>query len=277
MAYIWNSDWHTLILCTLLIPSICALIALRRRWTSPERELAKILPSIHRGEVPIDDLLNFAGPFETLARNIHEILRDLRQQQAAVARLEMEIQQRIASKTDALQRTIGSLRLQASRDAVTGLFNRRMLDQILPELADRLRATGSHLTLLMIDLDYFKEVNDTLGHAAGDQLLIVVSQIIRSGIRDIDMAFRYGGDEFVILMPETDHNAGAALARAAWPRWWTPTPKRCIFRSRPRLSVGIACTMNLANSSAGHLLRHADEELYKIKSIRHPGGRRGAA
>jgi diguanylate cyclase (GGDEF)-like protein len=156
------------------------------------------------------------------------------------------------------------------------MFNRRMLDQILPELTDRTRAGGSQLTVLMIDLDYFKEVNDTLGHAAGDQLLIVVSQIIRSGIRDIDMAFRYGGDEFVILMPETDHNAGAALAQRLG-SLVDAHAKTLHLPFPPALSVGIACTMNLANSSAGHLLRHADEELYKLKSIRHPGGRRGAA
>jgi diguanylate cyclase (GGDEF)-like protein len=270
------SNWYQLILCALLCPSIYALLAIRRRWTAPERELITILPSIHRGEVPIDDLLNIQGPFQPLAQSIHGILRDLRQQQAAVARLEMEIQQRISNKTDALQRTIGSLRLQASKDAVTGLYNRRMLDQILPEVADRVRAAGSYLTLLMIDLDYFKSVNDTLGHAAGDQLLIVISQIIRSGIRDVDMAFRYGGDEFVILMPEIDHSGASTLAQHL-SDLVSGHAKTLHLPHPPALSVGIACTKDLENSSATNLLRHADEELYKIKSVRHAYDRRGAA
>lgn len=270
------NDVYHLILCALLVPCVLALFSMRRRWSTPERELIKILPDIHQGKVPIDDLLKVEGPFAPLARNIHEILRDLRLQQASVARLELEIQQRIANKTDALQRTIGSLRLQASRDAVTGLFNRRMLDQVLPELTDKTRAAGSYLTLLMIDMDYFKEVNDTLGHAAGDQLLIIVSQIIRSGIREIDMAFRYGGDEFVIVLPEQDAAAGGALAERL-SQLVSAHAKTLHLRFPPALSIGIACTKDLANSSANNLLQHADAELYKIKSARHPLGRRGAA
>lgn len=276
MTFILAQHWYQLILCALLVPAVYGLLWLHKRWTRAERELSRLLPFIHDGSVPIDELLKIEGRFKNLALSMHDILRDLRQQKSAVMRLEMEVHQRVANKTDALQRTIGSLRLQASKDAVTGLYNRRMLDQILPELADRTRATGSHLTLLMIDLDYFKDVNDTLGHAAGDQLLITVSQIIRSGIRDNDMAFRYGGDEFVVLMPEADLAQGKALAERL-STLVSIYAKTLHLPIPPGLSIGVACTLDLENSSAAHLLRHADEELYKIKEARPIPSRRGAA
>src|SRR5690606_14641280 len=132
-----------------------------------------------------------------VAALLAEILHDLRQQKTAVAELHAETRQRVAQRTDALERQLGSLRQQASRDKLTGLYNRRMLDQCLNQLVDECRAGRRALCLLMMDADYFKQLNDTLGHAAGDDLLRSIGQIIRSALREQDLAFRYGGDEFI--------------------------------------------------------------------------------
>ena len=94
---------------------------------------------------------------------------------------------------------------------MTGLYNRRLLDQHLPPIIDRCRNTQTHLSLLMIDVDHFKKLNDTLGHAAGDEMLRDIAQIIRSTIRENDSAFRYGGDEFVVVLEGFDAEAGQAL------------------------------------------------------------------
>lgn len=267
---------HLLVVVAGLCASAYVILMQHRQWNKPVREMATLLPLARAGEAPIDDLLKIRGPLEELAQNVHCILRDLRQQQSMVARLELEIHQRVAKKTDSLQRTIGSLRNQATRDAITGLFNRRMLDSVLPEFVDRTRAGGSFLSLLMIDIDYFKEVNDTLGHAAGDQLLITVAQIIRSGIRDNDLAFRYGGDEFVLILPELNRPQSLAMAHRL-ASMVDEYGKTLHLDYPPALSIGLACSDDLPSSTADQLLRHADAELYKIKMAHHPGHHRGAA
>jgi diguanylate cyclase (GGDEF)-like protein len=264
---------HLLMVTTALSASAFIIIHQYRIWIRPLRQLLELLPLIRQGEAPIEELTGVGGALRPLVAEVQEVLRELRQQKSAVARLELEIQQRVANRTDALQRTIGSLRAQASRDALTGLYNRRMFEQHLPQLVDRTRAEGSYLSLLMIDLDYFKEVNDTLGHAAGDRLLATIGQIIRSGIRDTDLAFRYGGDEFVVVLPETDREHAEGLAQRL-NSLVEGYAKTLHLQNLPRLSVGIAFTLDLENPSTENLLHAADQQLYEIKSIRHGGRKR---
>jgi two-component system cell cycle response regulator len=94
--------------------------------------------------------------------------------------------------------------LLANTDAVTGLFNRRYLDTHLGEIVTRSRAGGLPLVVLMLDIDAFKPVNDRFGHAAGDRALQAVAARLSSSVRGSDMVVRYGGDELVVVMPDTD-------------------------------------------------------------------------
>ena len=147
-----------------------------------------------------------------MAAICQELLRDRRHEQLRVRQLELEIRQRVASRTEALERTIGSLRNQASRDGLTGLMNRRALDTYLPDAIDRCQRAAIGLCVLMLDIDDFKPLNDTLGHAAGDDVLRSLAQIIRSTIPETDAAFRCGGDEFVVVLEDHSPAAGAAVA-----------------------------------------------------------------
>src|SRR5207244_8958378 len=149
------------------------------------------------------------GPAE-LVPLFQDLLRDVRVQKAEVAALEAEMRRRLANRTDALERTIESLRHQATRDALTGLFNRRFLDSFLPQAVQKCLGSKTELCLLMIDVDHFKKLNDTLGHPAGDALLKSIGQIIRSTARGEDVAFRFGGDEFSIVMLGSGGTAGRA-------------------------------------------------------------------
>src|SRR2546423_15632585 len=92
--------------------------------------------------------------------HIQGMLRDLRRQRSHVSDLELEMQQRLVNRTDALERSIGALRHQATRDPLTGLYNRRMLDTTLSRLAEHCRSGGEPLALLMIDVDGFKAFNE---------------------------------------------------------------------------------------------------------------------
>jgi two-component system, cell cycle response regulator len=101
---------------------------------------------------------------------------------------------------DSLQQTVE----MAITDALTGLNNRRYLEQHLATLVDQAGSRGKALSLLIVDIDFFKSINDTHGHDAGDDVLREFAKRIRRNIRGIDLACRYGGEEFVVVMPETD-------------------------------------------------------------------------
>ncbi|MEV4344121.1 diguanylate cyclase [Actinoplanes sp. NPDC049596] len=97
-------------------------------------------------------------------------------------------------------------------DPLTGLWNYRYLRESLRREVERASRFGRMLTVLVLDLDHFKDVNDTYGHAAGDAVLAEFARRIRVGLREVDVAFRQGGEEFVVLLPETDAYGGAIVA-----------------------------------------------------------------
>jgi diguanylate cyclase (GGDEF)-like protein len=134
---------------------------------------------------------------ETLA------LRNVRVMEAE--RQLIKAQQDLESRTRELER-------QSQRDGLTGLFNRGYLEQVLGEEFKRSSANGWPLTLLFLDLDRFKAVNDLHGHAAGDRVLEAVADLIRRVTREADVVARYGGEEFVVVLPGIDLQGGAALA-----------------------------------------------------------------
>ena len=104
----------------------------------------------------------------------------------------------------------------AITDALTGLYNRRYMETHLAALTEQAAQRGKPLSVLILDIDYFKSINDSHGHDAGDDVLREFAVRIRKSIRNIDLACRYGGEEFVIVMPETDM-AVAGTGRRAHP------------------------------------------------------------
>jgi diguanylate cyclase (GGDEF)-like protein len=238
-----------------------------RTWTLPMRKLQTLLGQASRGEISIDELSEITGGPRAIVPQIQELLRELRNQHGVLAELEIEMRQRVASRTDALERTIGSLRQQATRDSLTGLFNRRFLEQYLQQCVQRHLKEAKDMCLLMIDVDNFKILNDTLGHAAGDDLLKAVGQLIRSAIRGEDVGFRCGGDEFVVLLPHSSTEAGRALADrltslvdALARTLKVPKP--------PRLSIGLATLKQCQRRTPDALLSDADRALYEMKRAR---------
>lgn len=236
-------------------------------WGRPLRDMHKLLAAIRAGEAPIEALASIGHGPRLLVPVATELLRELRQQRCDLATLHEEIRQRVAQRTDALERTIGTLRHQATRDALTGLFNRRFLDTYLPQVVRRCLEQKHDVTLVMADLDHFKSLNDTLGHAAGDELLRVVGQLIRSTVRGEDAPFRIGGDEFLIIMPASTVEHGRALSERL-SSLVDALGRTYKLANRPRLSFGVACLTDLADASPAGLMSRADQALYACKRAR---------
>ena len=159
-----------------------------------------------------------------------------------------------------------SLRERSTRDELTGLFNRRFLEEALDREIRRAVREHRPLGLMMIDLDHFKRVNDTFGHAAGDFVLRLVGDYLQSNVRAEDIACRYGGEEFVILMPkasaeDTERRAEALRAAIADVR---PVQGTSRF---PAISLSIGVASYPEHGSTGEaVLRAADAALYRAKA-----------
>jgi two-component system cell cycle response regulator len=153
----------------------------------------------------------------------------------------------------------------AITDALTGLFNRRYMESHLDTLVEQAAARGKPLTVLVLDIDHFKAVNDTYGHDAGDDVLREFAIRIRKSIRGIDLACRCGGEEFVVVMPETDMAVATMVAerlrrRIAGEPFLIQQGARAI---EVTISIGIAA-LGRHDSAAG-ILKRADQALYRAK------------
>lgn len=158
-----------------------------------------------------------------------------------------------------------SLRTQSIRDPLTGLYNRRYLEESLTRELARCDRVGKALSVLMIDLDHFKRFNDTHGHDGGDALLTHAGRLLQAHCRAEDIACRYGGEEFTMILPEVD--AERARARAEQIRGAVETLD--VYHRREKLgavtaSIGVA-TFPESSREAAELLRRADAALYNAK------------
>jgi diguanylate cyclase (GGDEF)-like protein len=161
----------------------------------------------------------------------------------------------------ALERQNEMLSERASTDGLTGLRNRRHFDETLASTLAFASRQGHPLSLVMIDVDHFKQLNDAFGHLAGDEVLRVVADSLRCGARSHDVVARYGGEEFAVILPGTDDVAAqavadrlrASIADLSWPR-------RAVT-----VSLGISTTF-LSATAAEQLIGEADQALYHSKT-----------
>jgi two-component system cell cycle response regulator len=175
------------------------------------------------------------------------------------------------AKQDRMRDTLRSGLEAAVTDPLTGLYNRRYAMSHLAGLAERAVETGRNLAVMVLDIDHFKRINDTHGHAAGDQVLIGVAEVLRRNLRAIDLVARIGGEEFLIAMPE----ASAEAARAAAERLRQKIATSDFGSTdagalKVTMSVGIA--LGTADQVVGgrsgieDLFQSADTALYRSKA-----------
>lgn len=165
-----------------------------------------------------------------------------------------------------LGETLDALRRLATRDELTGLLNRREYDRVLAEEEDRAERFGNSLALVVIDLDRFKSINDMHGHPAGDAVLREAGRRIGGVIRTVDRAARIGGEEFALILVQTDRMAALEVARRA-----IASISGEAIRVGPGHSIAVTASAGIAElptdaKEAGQLFSAADRALYAAKA-----------
>lgn len=149
-------------------------------------------------------------------------------------------------------------------DGLTGLYNRWYLQRQLPQEISRARRYGLHLSAILCDIDHFKKINDAHGHPVGDEILVAFSKLLTKAIRDADMAFRIGGEEFLLLLPNTSGNDAMILAdriRSEWEDELFLTPTSQTLKSTA--SFGVCELFDQCEMDA--FIAFADRALYRAK------------
>ncbi|MEK9776659.1 MAG: diguanylate cyclase, partial [Quisquiliibacterium sp.] len=197
-------------------------------------------------------------------RRVHCLLHDISEQVAMREQLVsagVELESRIQARTRALTQANDMLRDLARRDELTGLMNRLAGNELLQSEFAELRRSGHRYAVLLVDIDHFKRVNDTHGHAIGDEVLRQVAQVLLGDLRRSDFLARYGGEEFLAVLPGTDGTAAKRVAdklRAAVES--TPHP----VAGRVTISVGIAIA-SAEDRDERTSVDRADDMLYEAK------------
>ncbi|HEY3359642.1 MAG TPA: diguanylate cyclase [Polyangia bacterium] len=184
----------------------------------------------------------------------------------------LELQIRVSSMlrikvlTDQLARANAQLAELAVTDALTGLYNRRYLYQQIEREFARARRYQRPLACFVLDLDHFKHVNDTFGHQVGDRVLRIVGDVMKASLRNTDLASRFGGEEFVILAPETNAEASLIVAERIRTRIAAQTTAAGPEVPPVTVSIGVCTTAHPQAISHEELVRLADEALYRAKN-----------
>jgi diguanylate cyclase (GGDEF)-like protein len=157
----------------------------------------------------LERVTHLSDAYQTLARKRENDLGDRFNKQFR----QLEKLARISDRYQQMMRDLNlALNDASNRDVLTGLGNRRLLIERLREETERAQRSGQHYSLAMLDVDHFKLVNDTFGHEMGDQALIEIGTAVQIELREYDICGRWGGEEFLVLLPNTDANAALKVA-----------------------------------------------------------------
>ena len=229
-------------------PEICARIRRRKKY---QYTYIILLSAKDRKRDIIAGLSSGADDYMTKPVNYLEL------------RARLRTGRRIIDLEDKLLATQKQLRDLASRDSLTRLWNRAEILRFLDEEADRSRREKKSVGVIMIDIDFFKEINDRLGHDAGDQALLRVVHRVKRNVRSSDRVGRYGGDEIIVILPDCDaeriQKVAERLRRAVGGR-----PMKYDGRSQ-RATISVGCAAATETADPRTLIRRADAALLSAK------------
>ena len=228
-----------------------------RRMVGPLRSLSGTMARFADGDLgarsPVrrpDEIGELAGAYNLMADK-------LGQKHQEISELNAKLEERVQQRTK-------QLRELAARDPLTGLYNRRHFSEVLNRRFAEAKRYGHELACMMLDLDNFKSVNDRFGHQVGDELLILTGITITTELRTADVAARFGGDEFIILLPQTDTPPARVLGERIMNKLSAAVREQ--FPECPATaSVGVGCMVDVTTEDPDDLIRAADKALYEAK------------
>lgn len=233
------------------------------RWLKQNRETSSIpIIILSAMDTPEDMVSGFdAGADDYLNKPFHHL--------ELAARIEFclstrRLQGELEAKNVQLQRLLKKVRKLAITDSLTSLYNRRYFETVLEKEFRKVVRYEFPMALIMMDIDHFKQVNDRFGHPAGDAVLISISDILIKALRDVDVVARWGGEEFVALMPQTNKDQSLRVAERI-----RKAVQDCHFPEikddRVTISLGVVSSADTRMESTGEILSLADRTLYEAK------------
>jgi diguanylate cyclase (GGDEF)-like protein len=266
-----SADWlpaTALFTAVLFIVSFLNLRTLGRWFEGHVVEPLREMATLPHGDAPAgkgrDARSGVWHETAQIAERFHELLETLAESDARTRRMEREAQRQILQRERGFDLELRRAKDRARTDPLTGLRNRTFLEEQLEPIFDRHAGQVAELSAVMIDLDNFKVYNDTRGHQVGDALLRFVGALLRGAIRTEDHAVRYGGDEFLLLLPQTDSKQAAVIAERIV-RLFQQYALRLDRKEGVSMSAGVAATREHGCRSGHELVSRADASLYAAK------------
>ena len=204
---------------------------------------------------------------EMLQESLKGLLLEVRNVEASSAALERRLKN-ANEEVKSLQLKLKEAEQHATTDALTGLWNRRSFEDKLDHHMSKCQQTGGNLSLVMLDIDHFKTVNDTYGHLTGDDLLRIIAKTLKDYVKGKDIVCRYGGEEFVILLPDTPligavtvaENIRKHFSQMSWKQKSTGT-------SMGKVTLSAGVSMARSGETMETFVQRADVALYQSKKM----------
>ena len=229
----------------------------------PASAIAELLTDLDAGVLSSKEL---PDELQLVGRRIESLHSEIASASAKATHLENSLKHEVQKQTKAVSQQLHAVNRDADTDALTGLLNRRAFERSLPQVFETQRNAGASFAVMVIDVNHFKNFNDTHGHQAGDELLATIAQVIKANTRRGDEhAFRYGGDEFILLLPGT--NAGDAVALGERLHAMLKQQVRTLPATDPPVSIsaGVAEMQKHRPGDAAQLMKMADAAMYYTK------------
>lgn len=245
------------------------IAGLERRLAAADKTIAVLMERVERNTDAAGNLHALLENNYTLQQEISAHIREEKE----LKKFNTELETKVADRTRELDKANSKLKSQnrllkemSVRDGLTGLFNRRHLNTTLHTEYERARRYGTDLALLIMDLDFFKEVNDNHGHDFGDFVLKEFGDRLVSLTREEDTCFRFGGEEFVILMPQTDQKGAMSAGEKIRAHFESNGFDNGQSYRIVTVSIGVTSLSHHKIQAQNDLISLADQALYQAKA-----------
>jgi diguanylate cyclase (GGDEF)-like protein len=249
-----------------VLGSLPLVFLLVHRIFLPIRELVEATNKIASGSYDTQVAVDRSDVIGGLARSFNEMVKTVKRQQDDLAAANKQLDHDLERALADLKIKNARLEELAATDPLTGLYNRRHFGRVLEQLFSEASRYSDDLACVMIDLDGYKPINDKFGHAVGDQLLVVAAKVISANMRRMDVAARYGGDEFVLLLPRANGDDAATVAERIREEYQVASAAVLQREQGVTMSVGIVALRTGRPSRPDQLVTQADAALYQAKA-----------